>query len=224
MTNGLVMSKVARLLRPHSRSAFINSLPNKAMILDVGCGNGSVDRVKNIRPDIYYVGVDINESSEIPNSAFSVDEYIEATPESFGNAVASAGSRFDAVISSHNIEHCNDPEQVVSAMASTLKPGGRLFMSFPAAETVTFPSRSGTLNFADDPTHIYLPDWEAINHWLMLHGLKVTKAIKRHRPLVYSAVGMAIEPVLAHQKRVDGFGFSWAYWGFESVIWAEKSH
>ena len=39
-------------------------------------------------------------------------------------------------------------------MCISLKKGGILYMAFPCEESITFPSREGTLNFYDDPTHV----------------------------------------------------------------------
>src|SRR3546814_12733481 len=61
---------------------------------------------------------------------------------------------------------------LIEAMCSVLKPGGSLYFSFPNADSVKFPSRAGALNFHDDPTHQYLPNWTEILKALVTSGMR----------------------------------------------------
>ena len=45
-------------------------------MLDVGCGNNSPRIAKSIRPDIYYVGVDVGDYNQENGSIECADEYI----------------------------------------------------------------------------------------------------------------------------------------------------
>jgi hypothetical protein len=49
--------------------------------------------------------------------------------------------RMDAVISSHNLEHCDDPAAVRDSMVVALRPGSSLFLAFPCEESVRVPRR-----------------------------------------------------------------------------------
>lgn len=78
--------------------------------------------------------------------------YRLAAPEEFALAISEFGG-MDAVVSLHNIEHCDDPAAVLAAIGRALVPGGRLYLALPCEASARFPRRRGTLNFFDDTTH-----------------------------------------------------------------------
>ena len=123
---------IVKQVRPNGKVDFLSSLPDNASILDVGCGNNSPYRVKRIVPNSKYTGIDIGDYNQTkPNKA---DNYIITTAESFNNEISKFSDKFDAVISSHNIEHCNNREENLEAMLNSLKIGGKIFLSFPCSQ------------------------------------------------------------------------------------------
>ena len=77
---------------------------------------------KNLRPDLYYVGLDIMAGGN--NSVRSIaNENHLSQPSAFDTTIRALGT-FDAVISSHNIEHTEKPFEVLEAMCSVLRPEG----------------------------------------------------------------------------------------------------
>ncbi|MDR1653380.1 MAG: class I SAM-dependent methyltransferase [Prevotellaceae bacterium] len=142
------------LIKPFGKYGFIkNQIPKNGKMLDVGCGNNSPQKTKALRPDIHYVGLDIEDyNQQIPVNHFA-DEYILTDPSKFADEIEKRIGEFDAVISCHNLEHCNDYRRVIDAMFGALRPGGYVYIAFPCENSVHFPSRKGTLNFYDDPTH-----------------------------------------------------------------------
>ena len=209
-------------LRPNNKVAFVMQLPENAALLDVGCGTPWAARVKQVRPDIRYVGLDIGDYCQEEHSKSLMDRYVLATPERFAEAISSIAERFDAVVSSHNIEHCNHPYDVIRAMCGALKPGGQLYFAFPAEASVRFPRREGTLNFADDPTHVFVPPWEKMKQALCDNGMRIERAIRRSRPIALFVAGLLYEPISMLTRKTDGPGATWALWGFESIIWAKR--
>jgi SAM-dependent methyltransferase len=203
----------------HGKERFLLELPRNASILDVGCGNNSPKITKETCPDCHYVGLDIGDyNQEHPHFA---DEYIITTPASFALAIANLGPRFDAVISSHNLEHCDDRAAVLSSMLSVLKPGGMLYLSFPSRDSLDFPSRIGSLNYRDDGTHKDAPpDFAATVAAVFGAGCEVMYATSRYQPPLRWLIGLYHEARSRSSGRVDTE--TWAYWGFESVIWARK--
>lgn len=117
---------ITRLLYPHGRYLFLRSLKNSpnTRILDVGCGNRSPENVKSILDKVYYVGIDVGDYNQTSASKSCADEYHIVSGEEFACAIENYKDSFDAVISSHNIEHCEEPERVLRAMAASLKTGG----------------------------------------------------------------------------------------------------
>jgi SAM-dependent methyltransferase len=204
----------------YCKDEFLRACPPTARVLDVGCGNDSPAHFKEIRPDFYYVGIDIADYNQVSDPRGNADEYIITTPHEFNVSIQALPATFDAVVSSHNIEHCNFPDQTLAAMLGVIKPGGRIYLAFPSEASVNFPHRKGTLNFYDDPTHIYLPKFAAVCATLMDHGLRIDVAKKRYRPLVRAIKGLIKEPRCRLQGTVEGE--IWSLYGFETIIWATK--
>lgn len=189
-------------------------------VMDVGCGNASAQLVKAVDPNIFYTGIDVGDYNQTTSSLNLIDDYHVVTPEKFGDEIAYFNGTEDYVISSHNIEHCNNPEKVITAMCRALKQEGVLYMSFPSRESVLFPSRGGTLNFYDDTTHIYLPDFEGIIKILKECGMKILFKRESMRGWYLKRIGKENEPLSIAENRV--LNGTWDYWGFESIIWAKK--
>lgn len=208
-----------RVLSPLSYRAFIDRLAPGASLLDIGCGNNSPYKVKTQRPDIYYVGLDVVDYNQA--AQLVADEYHLVPASEFALSIRRLNRAFDAVISSHNIEHCVDPGAVIDAIGSVLKPGGTLYMSFPSEASAGFPSRAGCLNFYDDPTHRDLPRFSDIIGKLRGAGCEMVAGEQRYRPALLRAFGMVQEPF----SRLSGRALyaTWSFYGFESVIWARKS-
>jgi hypothetical protein len=112
-------------------------------------------------------------------------------------------------------------------MINVLKPGGFLFLSFPATRTVNFPIRNGcggsTLNYYDDTTHRGLPpDYENIIKTLESNNMEIIYKRDSYSPFFLRFLGFLLEPLSKIKNKVV-MG-TWEYYGFESVIWARKKH
>lgn len=206
-------------LRRKSKVNFILSLRNGSKLLDVGCGNNSPSICKALRPDIYYVGLDIGDYNQVRCPSGVADEYIIAAPETFIQTIATFEHRFDALISSHNLEHCAMPYSVLIAMLKTLKPGGRIYLAFPCSASISFPSRRG-LNFYDDNTHKELLEMILVEETIKTEGFTIDFVTERHRPLLLKLIGLVLEPLSFLSRRV--MVGTWELYGFESIIWATK--
>jgi SAM-dependent methyltransferase len=213
-----------KLFSPRGKKAYVAQLPHSARLLDVGCGSNSPYLVKSVRPDIYYVGLDVADYHQAEESKANADKYLIVSPNEFDGAIAGLGtSPFDAVISCHNLEHCNRPDLVLSAMCGALRPGGSLYLSFPSEASTRMPSRQGTLNFYDDPTHRSVPAWRNVLDSLKGHGMEMVYTAQRYRPWAALLVGLVFEPFVAPLGKQAPKGGTWALYGFESIIWARKT-
>jgi hypothetical protein len=56
----VIKNKIRILLQPQGKTAFIHNMKRGANVLDVGCGNDSAYRLKKMRPDVHYDGIDID--------------------------------------------------------------------------------------------------------------------------------------------------------------------
>lgn len=210
------------LVKPHGKAHFLLTISNRKIvrILDIGCGNDSASYVKKYCPKCYYVGIDVGDYNIDSGTKSKMDEYHVVKPEDFASKIEGFGNSFDAVISSHNIEHCNEPQRVLKAMLDSLKWGGVFYLAFPSEKSVTFPSRKGTLNFYDDKTHNWCPEWDFIINILNENDIKINYACRNYSPIIYRLIGKMNEHNSKKQCKV--LRGTWEYWGFESVIWGKK--
>ena len=201
------------------KEAFLEQLNPDALILDVGCGNNSPAVTKRLLPRCRYVGLDIGDYNQ--DSPDLADEYIITTPGNFAARIKAFDGRFDAVISSHNLEHCDDREGVLVAMLHALKPGGKLYLSCPSNDSQRFPSRVGSLNYHDDSTHKGCPpDFGMMVAAIVSSDCEIIYATSRYQPALRWLIGLFHEARSNLTRQVDTE--TWAFWGFESVIWARK--
>jgi SAM-dependent methyltransferase len=214
---------IAPLARPRGKEAFLRTLQPGNRVLDVGCGNNSPIRSKQCAPLIHYIGLDVGDYNQRTESIRSADEYIITSAEDFASQIEARAGAFDATISSHNLEHCNQPERVLRAICTALKPGGRMYLSFPSEASVHFPRRKyNTLNFFDDPTHRQYPRLSQVLSIIEQSGMRIDFAIARHRPFLPMIIGLLLEPISYVTQRAMPFGTTWSLYGFETVIWATK--
>ncbi len=210
--------RISSVLRPRHKMDFLFSLPPRFRLLDVGCGSNSPYLVKSVFPDCTYTGIDVGDYGQTePNLA---DRYVLVEPSQFSEGILAIGEQFDAITSSHNLEHCDDRDATLEAMIAVLKNGGHLYLSFPSEASATFPSRSGCLNYYDDPTHKATPpDFDAIIALLSRKGFSILYSAKRYRAPVFWTIGLVSEAMSRRRGRMRG---TWEYYGFESIIWAQK--
>jgi SAM-dependent methyltransferase len=177
---------------------------------------------KTHRPDCYYIGLDVGDYNQDARSKDFADEYVLTKPDQFPSAILRFQNQMDAVISNHNLEHCDAPVDVLAAMIKCLKPGGRLYLATPCEESVRFPKRKGTLNFFDDHTHKTVINWGETISKIAQEGLAVEFLAKRYRPLPLATIGILLEPGSALLRKLAPASTTWSLYGFESVIWAYR--
>lgn len=210
------------LFRRHGKIAFLKSLEAGSTIVDVGCGNDSPVIAKRIRPDCTYVGIDVADYNQTQSPSTTADRYLRCAPEDFAATLAGLAGCADAVVSSHNVEHCFDPDAVLAAMVGMLRQSGSLYLAFPCPESVGFPRRRGTLNFYDDASHRRPIDVVAVIEALSAAGMHLVHVHRRYRPPLPFVVGLVLEPLSALSGRCMPAGSTWALYGFETVIWAKR--
>jgi SAM-dependent methyltransferase len=103
----------------------INShVPAGSVLLDAGCGRGRTFLYRRRLPAVRVVGLDVSpHARDNPN----VDSQVRGNVETLPVADAS----FDAVLSTHVVEHLARPEAAFGEMARVLRPGGRLLLLTP---------------------------------------------------------------------------------------------
>ena len=208
------------LLHPRRKMAFIHSIPKSAKVLDVGCGNSSPVITTTARPDLRYTGLDVCDyEQEAPASDYS-EEYVLVSPDKFAAEIMKRPNTYDAVISCHNLEHCTQQEQVLIAMLRALRKNGTIFLAFPCADSLRFPSREGTLNFYDDKTHTKPPDLPGSSTAFVRKVSSLRSRDAGIRPWRLFVIGLLLEPMSRRKKKV--IRGTWSFYGFETIIWAKK--
>ena len=220
---GLVPAKhyiFRKAVSRRSKTAFLQGLRADSRILDVGCGSNSPYHTKEILPDCHYTGIDVSDYNH--TKPITADRYVVTTPDRFAGEIAKFKDEFDAVISSHNLEHCDDRDGVLNAMLSAVRPRGLLYLSFPCEDSVNFPHRKGTLNYYDDDTHKREPpDFNGTLEVVRKSGFEIVSAVKHYKPPVYWLQGLLLEAKSRRENQV--YYPTWAYYGFESILWARKA-
>lgn len=214
---------IVKFFKRKGSVSFIDSIVFGGKILDVGCGNNGPYKLKSQRPDLYYVGLDIGIYNQDSDYVKYADEFILAEPRDFHKKIEERPNTFDAIICTHNLEHCDNYIAVTLAIIKALKKDGTVYISFPCEASVNFPSRKGiTLNFYDDKTHQNIIPYDSFISLLKDNGLEIIFSIKRYRPLFLFLAGLIFEPYCIITKRKPLIGGSWSLYGFETIIVAKK--
>lgn len=107
------------------RAFLRDAVPDRARVLDAGCGPGHL--TQDLPASVDVVGFDIAESMldlarrRRPHGAYHVHDYHLPIPRAWG--------RFDAALALGTLEFCDDLPLVLGHLAAALRPGGRLFAS-----------------------------------------------------------------------------------------------
>lgn len=107
------------------------SIPDKAKVLDIGCGNGILAKA------IKYLNKDVDIDGIEPNSfAYNIakSNYRNVYNTLFDdNFVVSLGKlhEYDYIIFADVIEHVNDPISVLNSATKLLKKNGKIIISIP---------------------------------------------------------------------------------------------
>jgi len=208
-------------LRPQGKQAFLLKLNKKSKILDLGCGNASVLGIKSVLPDCEYFGIDVEDYNQTEYTRNLMDHYIICDSNKFAKEIKKIKVNFDAVISCHNLEHCDDLEETLKSIIEVTGVNGSIYLSFPSNSTINYPSRIGTLNYFDDNTHKdNPPNFEKILSTLEQNGCEISFSIEQYKPFLLRVLGLLLEPASYLLKR--NLPGTWELYGFESVIHAKK--
>jgi 2-polyprenyl-3-methyl-5-hydroxy-6-metoxy-1,4-benzoquinol methylase len=212
--------KLKKLTDPiPKKEELLGRIGSNSKVLDIGCGNNGPELAKNIQPTMHYVGVDVENYNQ--TSSHMADEYYLFPVDKFISHLDELPEDFDYVICMHVLEHSQERHDLIRSMCRRLKTGGSIFLTFPNQISIFYPSRDGTLNYYDDPTHVDKPP----SFSKTIAELKDSnmKIINRHRmytsPLRFW-FGLKSEFESIKSRKV--LRHTWALWGFESVIVAKK--
>lgn len=144
----------------------------KLKILDIGAGNHSASKTKELFLNCEYWGVD--RCTDYANSAEDfhfMDKFCEMDLTQLEFDIL-PDSYFDIIIMAHVIEHLSNGDEVLKRLSDKLAPNGIIYLEWPGIRSTKLPSKKGTLNFFDDETHIRIYDIKEIYNILLSKGLK----------------------------------------------------
>lgn len=123
-------------------------MPEKARVLDVGCGTGSVNVIANRGKQNDVVAIEPDGDRAALASARGIDVHVGLLTQEF---IDSHGL-FDVVMSSDVLEHVAAPADLLSLMVRALKPGGHVLLSVPnvAHWSIRLSLALGKFNYAAD--------------------------------------------------------------------------
>jgi SAM-dependent methyltransferase len=194
-------------------------------ILDIGCGNGSPTVTKRWFPGCHYAGADIQRYKLSDADMAAMDAFYPLNVDGTGyDAIPDAS--FDLVILNHVVEHMRDPAPVVATLCAKLKPGGFIWIAFPSLRSLSLPhSVDETLQFSDDPTHVYFPDVREIANILLANEVAVLHA-GRSREGFFTAIADVVKlckrcVVKVLTGKFSGRGM-WYVLGFEDHVFGQR--
>lgn len=203
---------------------------DKLTVLDIGCGNHSVKRIKNYFPGCSYHGLDNgvynNDQSdfEMMDQFYQVDFNKDNLDEVMQQLAVIPDGSFDLMIMHHVIEHLWHGDQVVIALIKKLKPGGLFYIEYPGVRSLSLPSLKGTLNFDDDDTHVRIYSVKELANLFINHSCRPLKGgVKRDYLMILFSPILFFKHLILHHKTSYVFGGLWDICGFAEFILARKS-
>ena len=194
-------------------------------ILDVGCGNNSPSVTKRWFPGCHYSGADIQRYNLDSEDEAAMDEFFLLGADGSGYDAIPDGS-YDFVILNHVIEHMRDPRPVLKMLCAKLKPGALIWIAFPSLRSMILPSSADeTLQFCDDPTHVYVPGVREVANVLLANGVRVLHAGRSREGLLTTLADSLklLKRLLARTLtgRFSGRGM-WYLLGFEDHVLGQR--
>jgi SAM-dependent methyltransferase len=194
-------------------------------ILDIGCGNNSPSVTRRWFPGCHYTGADIQRYNLGEADDAAMDAFYLLGADGTGYE-AIPDTSYDLVILNHVLEHLKEPAAVLATLCQKLKPGGYIWIAFPSLRSLGLPSSvDETLQFCDDPTHVYLPDVREVANVLLANDVKVLHA-GRSREGFFTSLGDLFKLFKRLLKKLITGKFSgrglWYLLGFEDHVLGQR--
>jgi len=194
-------------------------------ILDIGCGNGSPSVTKRWFPGCRYTGADIQRYHLGTADDAAMDEFFPLGIDGSGYD-AIPDTSYDFVILNHVIEHMKEPAPILAFLCAKLKPGGYIWIAFPSVRSLSLPhSDDETLQFCDDPTHVYVPDLREVANILLANDVKVLHAGRSREGLLTTLADLFKFGKRMLRKLLTGKFSGRAMWyllGFEDHVFGQR--
>jgi SAM-dependent methyltransferase len=190
-------------------------------LLDIGAGNHSASKTKNIFPLCEYHGVDMERNYNNNAEDFKLMSgfyEMDLTKLDFSSI---PDNYFDAVNMVHVIEHLYNGDDVIKGLLPKLKSGGYIYIEYPGEKSTRLPSMYGTLNFNDDPTHVRVYSIKELTDLFTHNHCEILKSGTRRNPWFIIAMPFKIVEKWIKRKPLQGNIF-WDILGFAEFLWVRK--
>jgi SAM-dependent methyltransferase len=191
-------------------------------LLDVGAGNHSASRITAVFPRCAYYGLDLDShynNSEDDMRAMKGFFQLDLTALDYS---AVPDQFFDGIVMAHVIEHLHNGDQVLPGLLKKLKPGGFFYIEYPGSKSLALPSMRGTLNFADDPTHVRVYSVPELKALFESNNCTVLQAGTRRNWWYIAAIPARALESLVRKGYIQGNTF-WDLMGFAEYLWVRKN-
>jgi hypothetical protein len=141
--------------------AFVKNLPLNSLILEIGCGEGSLrgfrDWLGFERKDLRFYGASLAHGSHTREYEYFFVGDIEKDKPTF------EGEKPNCAVLLHFIEHLRDPGTFLEWFSNVMPQGSKVYIEWPGSHTTKLPRAQSlrergyevtTINFHDDSTHV----------------------------------------------------------------------
>ncbi len=143
--------------------AILSLIPDGSRVLDVACGPGLLCRkIRQQRPAARVVGVDFCSYAIARNRERDRSLGIDYRCLDIRGGLGSLEGLFDVVTMCEILEHLEEPEAVVAAAMTRLKPGGQFILTCPHDDAIP------------DPEHLRLWGHDELFHLLAAYSATVS--------------------------------------------------
>ena len=208
------VSKISFLKRSFGKKKF--------RLLDIGAGNHSASKIKNVFPDCEYHGVDLERDYNNSASDFALMSGFYEMDLTRLDMSSIPDNYFDGIWMVHVIEHLYNGDEVILKLLPKLVSGGYLYIEYPGIKSTKLPSMHGSLNFKDDHTHVRVYSVKELTVLLEQNNCKVLKGGTRRNIWFILSMPFRIIGVWMRGKKLQGNIF-WDFLGFAEYVWVRKN-
>ena len=194
----------------------------KFRLLDIGAGNHSASKIKNVFPDCEYHGVDLERDYNNSASDFALMSGFYEMDLTRLNMSSIPDNYFDGIWMVHVIEHLYNGDEVILKLLPKLVNGGYLYIEYPGIKSTKLPSMHGSLNFKDDHTHVRVYSVKELTVLLEQNNCKVLKGGTRRNIWFILSMPFRIIGFWMRGKKLQGNIF-WDFLGFAEYVWVRKN-
>jgi SAM-dependent methyltransferase len=208
------VSKIFYMKKSFGKSSF--------RLLDIGAGNHSASKIKNVFPQCEYHGVDLERDYNNSAADFDLMTAFYEMDLTKLDMRSIPDNYFDGIWMVHVIEHLFNGDDVIKQLLPKLKSGGFLYVEYPGKKSTTLPSMHGSLNFKDDPTHVRVYAVSELKNLFEENQCTVIQSGIRRNGWFMLAMPFRIIWSWCRGKKLQGNIF-WDLLGFAEYLYVRKN-